>query len=79
MALLIKTNIKKLIIDIWLLVISLTSFFLFYSSLKYEIMDFYAWLFSLDWYWYLIVMTLTAIKPMYTIFTMIKKGDLKWE
>ncbi len=68
---------KKLILDIYLLIISLISFILLYSSIKYEILDLYDWLFSLDWYWYLIVMVLTGIKPAYTIYNMIKKYKKK--
>ncbi len=64
---------KKLILDVYLLIISLTALFLLYTSLEYEIIELQEWMFSLDWYWYLIIMVLAAIKPAYTIYTMTKK------
>lgn len=79
MGLVIKTDIKKRIVDIYLLIISIVAFYLLYSELKYKIIDLYDWLFNLNWYWYLIVGILAAIKPIHTLLTMIKKGDLKWE
>ena len=74
---------KKLIPDILLLFVSLMSFILLYTSKKDELWNFFDllsdWMSSLDWYWYVIVMVLTAIKPAYTIYTMIKEGKFKKE
>jgi hypothetical protein len=64
---------KKLILDVYLLIISLTALFLLYTSLEYEILELQEWMFSLDWYWYLIIMVLAGIKPLYTLYTMTKK------
>ena len=64
---------KKLILNAYLLIKSLTALFLLYTSLEYEILELQEWMFSLDWYWYLIIMVLAGIKPLYTLYTMTKK------
>ncbi len=77
----VKIN-RKLVLDFLLLSVSFVSLFLFYSSIKDKLLDLFdfsfAWLFdwlsSLDWYWYLIVMILTAIKPAYTFYNLYQKN-----
>lgn len=72
---------EKFIPDVLLLFVSFVSLILLYTSKKYELLDFFDklsdWLSLLDWYWYVIVMVLAAIKPAYTAYTLIKKIKYK--
>ena len=52
------------LINLTLIGVALISFFLLFSNIEYKLLDLFEWLFNLDWYWYAIILIITAIRPI---------------